>query len=87
MNELHTIFLRLAPTDIALVKFVFESYESVAIVRTLDRHAAVIVALINPDFATVARGILDDLHTRVAMEEIPRPDDIGDDWLLPLLDE
>ena len=42
---------------------------------------------INPDFATVARGILDDLHTRVAMEEIPRPDDIGDDWLLPLLDE
>ena len=73
MSELQPIFLRLAPIDIALVKFVFESYEGVAVVRTVDRRAAVIVALVSRDFLAVARGILDDLHTRIALEEIPPP--------------
>jgi len=81
------IFLRLAAVDIALVKFVFESYEEVAVVRTLDRRAAVIVALVSDDFVSVARGILADLHGRIPLEEIPRPDDAGEDWLLALMDE
>jgi hypothetical protein len=66
------IFLRLAAVDIALVKFVFESYEEVAVVRTLDRRAAVIVALVSEDFLAVARGILADLQTRIPLDEIPR---------------
>ena len=40
---LDVFFLRLAPPDIAFVKFVFESYEGVAVVRTLDRGEAVVV--------------------------------------------
>ena len=79
------IFLRLAPVDIALVKFVFESYEEVGIIRTLDRNVATIVALISADFLADGRAILADLQTRVAIEEIPPPPDAGDDWLLPLL--
>jgi hypothetical protein len=81
------IFLRVAPVDIALVKFVFESYEEVAVVRTLDRKAAIIVALVSEDLLAVARGILADLQTRVPLEEIPRPIDAGDDWLLAIMDE
>jgi hypothetical protein len=81
------IFLRLAPIDIALVKFVFESYEGVGIVRTIDRHAATIVALISPDFLDVAHAILADLQARIALEEIPPPPGAGEDWLLPLLDD
>jgi len=46
---LEPIFLRVAPTDIALIKFLFESYEGVAVVRTVDRRAAVIVALVSRD--------------------------------------
>ena len=84
---METIFLRLAPADIALVKFLFESYEGVAIVRTVDRRAAIIVALVSRDFLSVARAILDDLHTRIAIEEIPPPAGAGEDWLLCLLDE
>ena len=52
------IFIEVAPTDIALLKFLFESYEGVAVVRTLDKRKAVIVALVSRDFEDVARGML-----------------------------
>jgi len=81
------IFLRLAPADIALVKFLFESYEGVAICRTVDRRAAIIVALVSSDFLAAAHAILDDLRSSVAVEEIPPPSDAGEDWLLRLLDD
>jgi hypothetical protein len=87
MSELHPIYLRLAAIDIALVKFLFESYEEVAVVRTIDRHAAVIVVLVCPDYLPVARAILADLHARIAMEEIERPVEDSDDWMMRLLDE
>lgn len=87
LGGLKPIFLRVAPVDIALVKFLFESYEGVAIVRTVDRHAAVIVALVSGDFLDVARGILADLRTRVGIEEIPPPPAAGEDWLLQLLEK
>ena len=85
MGDLEPIYLRVAPLDIAQVKFLFESYEGVAIVRTVDRRAAVIVALVSRDFLDVARAILADLRTRIAIEEIAPPDEVGDDWLMRLL--
>jgi len=87
MEHLEPIYLRVAPVDIALVKFLIESYEGVAIVRTVDRHAAIIVALVSRDFLAVARAILADLHTRIAIEEIPPPPEAGEDWLLRLLED
>jgi len=76
------IYLQLAPADIALVKFLFEAYEEVGIVRTLDRHAAVIVVLVVADFLPVARAILDDLYARMTLTEIPAPPQPLDDWLM-----
>jgi hypothetical protein len=87
MEYLEPVFLRLAPVDIALVKFLFESYEGVAVVRTVDRRAAIIVALVSRDFLAVARAILVDLQTRIVIEEIPPPPQAGEDWLLRLLED
>jgi hypothetical protein len=81
-GDVHTIFLRLQPRDIALAKFLFESYEDVAIVRTLDRATAVIVVLAVPDFAAAARAITDELCDMVECEIVPPPPDAGGDWLL-----
>lgn len=67
------IFLRVPPVDIAYVKFIFESYEGVAIVRTVDRAAAVIVLLVAPDFAGEARRILAGIRDEVAWEELEPP--------------
>lgn len=80
--ELHEIYLAIRPEDIAYIKFIFESYEGVGILRTVDRKKAVIVLLIVDDFRTVARSILDSLKNEISFAEISRPADLGDDWLL-----
>ncbi len=80
--DLHEIYLELRPEDIAYVKFIFESYEGVGIIRTVERKKAVIVLLVVDDFLNVARSILDSCQKEVPLMEIPRPDNIGDDWLL-----
>jgi hypothetical protein len=67
------VYLRLPPADIAYVKFVFESYEGVAVVRTVDRAAAVIVLLIAADLEDEARAILESLRGEVAWQEIAPP--------------
>jgi hypothetical protein len=84
-NGLQPIFLRVTPADIALIKFIFESYEGVAVVRTLDRHDAIIVVLVSEDFLDVARQIIVSLREQVSFDEIPPPNGAGEDWLLSLL--
>lgn len=82
-----TLYLRLDAADIAFVKFLFEAYEEVAIVRTVDRAAAVIVLLIAPDFLAVARAILADIGRTVRFEETPPPALPVDDWLMRELED
>jgi hypothetical protein len=80
--HLDEIYLEIRPEDVAYVKFIFESYEGVGIVRTVERKKAVIVLMIVDDFLSVARSILTSLKNEVPLNEIPRPADIGEDWLL-----
>ena len=82
---LEVLFLRVAPRDIALIKFVFESYEGIAVVRTLDKRSAIIVVLVAEDFSDVARGALASLAEEVRIEEITAPPEAEDDWLLKVL--
>jgi len=85
-RHLSLFYLQLAPQDIALVKFLFESYEEVGIVRTVDRQTAVIVVLVLEDFVSEARAILDDLHACIAFVEIAAPPLPVDDWLMREID-
>ena len=77
------IYLSLPPREIAYVKFIFESYEGVAVVRTLDRHAATLVVLVAPDFLPAARAAIDALVAEAACHEIPAPPGFDGDWLGP----
>jgi Domain of unknown function (DUF4911) len=67
------IFLRVPRAEIAYIKFVFESYEGIAVVRTLDRHAALLAVLAAPDFETSARAIVRALASEAGCEEVPAP--------------
>jgi hypothetical protein len=80
--ELQEIYLETPPEHIAYIKFIFESYEEVGLIRTVDRKQAIIVLLAAPDFAVVAREILLSLKQEVPLEEIPRPSDVSADWLM-----
>lgn len=80
--DLREIYLEIRPEDIAYVKFIFESYEGVGIIRTVDRKKAVIVLLVVEDFLDVARAVLASLKNEVPLAETSRPEEIGDDWLL-----
>jgi hypothetical protein len=80
--ELHPVYLQTPPEQIAYIKFIFESYEDIGIIRTVDRKQAIIVLLAVKDFIGAARAILEALKQEVPLVEIPRPADLTDDWLM-----
>jgi len=81
MTDLCEIFLEIRPEDIAFLKFILESYESVGIVRTIDQKKSIVVLLVANDFKTTAQFILDSLRKEVQLTEVPRPQNVEDDWL------
>jgi len=85
--NLHEIYFELRPEDIAYVKFIIESYEVIGLIRTIDRKKAIIVVLIVEDFLAVGRSLMDSLRSEIELTEIPRPVDVGDDWLMTELAE
>ncbi len=82
VKDLCEIYVRLAPQDIAYLKFIFESYETVGFLRTIDPRQATLVVFLVPDFTEVGLRILDSVAREIDIERIPRPADLGDDWLV-----
>ena len=80
--DMQAIYLEILPEHIAYIKFIFESYEEVGIIRTVERKKAIIVLLAMRDFHATARGILASLKRDIPFAEIPRPADVTDDWLM-----
>ena len=80
--DLHEIYLEIPPEHIAYIKFIFESYEEVGLIRTVDRKKAIIVLLAMHDFLDTARGILGSIKRDVPVTEIPRPADMAVDWFM-----
>jgi hypothetical protein len=81
-GDIVPFLLRLDPRDVALVKFVIESYEGVGIVRTIDRKAAIIVVLAVPDALAHVHAILESLRHLIEWQEVAAPVE-PQDWLLP----
>ncbi len=75
-------FLEVEPPAIAMVKFLFESYEDIGIVRTLDRHRAVIVLLAAPDFVDDVEAILAELVASGGARRVAAPPEADGDWLM-----
>ena len=80
--QLRDIYLEIPPENIAYIKFIFESYEEVGLIRTVERKKAIIVLLAMEDFLETAREILDSIKKDIPIVEIPRPADVTDDWLM-----
>lgn len=81
MRDVVPIYLSLPAREIAYVKFVFESYEGVAVVRTLDRRAATLVVLAVPDLEAQARAVVADMVADGVCVETGPPPGFDGDWL------
>jgi len=79
---MQAIYLEIAAEHIAYIKFIFESYEEVGIIRTVEKKRAVIALLAMDDFIDAARAILAAIEKEIPLREIPRPAEIEDDWFM-----
>ena len=77
-SDIVELYLHLPPGDIAYVKFIFESYEGIAVTRTIDRTAAVIVLLVAADLEDEARAILASIRDEVPWRAVDPPPAPGD---------
>lgn len=66
-------YYRVDRRRISLIKFIFEAYEGVAVVTTMDAKAGVIFLTVAPGCETVARDVMADLSRNVMIESCNPP--------------
>jgi hypothetical protein len=86
MQDVVPVFLVVPRPEIGYVKFLFESYEGVAVLRTIDRRNGVLVVLAVPDFLPQVRLVVAALAEEIGCREIEAPAGM-DDLLGPDLGE
>lgn len=64
------VYLRLAPRDLAYFKFILETYDNLAYLSVVDRHAAIAQIVYTKGMAREVREFLDGMHQEVAFTEI-----------------
>ncbi|MEW6377747.1 MAG: DUF4911 domain-containing protein [Thermodesulfobacteriota bacterium] len=68
--DTHSIYLRLHRQDIAYFKFIIESYEGMAVVRTKDPHEAVVELMVAPGWEREVDEVLEGLRKEITIESI-----------------
>jgi len=63
-------YLRLRRKDIAYFRFIIESYEGMAIVRTIDPYEAVVELMVAPGWEEDAEKVLEGLRKEILIEPI-----------------
>ncbi len=64
-------YLRLRRKDIAYFKFIIESYEGMAIVRTKDPYEAVVELMVAPGWEKDVDDVLEGLRKEIPIELLP----------------
>ena len=63
-------FLRVRRGDIAYFKFIIESYEGMAVVRTKDAHEAVVELMVAPGWEKDVEEVLEGLRKEIPIKPI-----------------
>lgn len=82
-NDIVAVYLRVPRHEIAYVKFIFESYEDIAVCRTLDAQLATLAIIAVPDFAAQVERVTAALEAEGVCARIPRPEGEAADVLGP----
>lgn len=63
-------FYRVDRKKIAFIKFIFEAYEGIAVISTIDRFKGIITLHIPPGCETDVKAVVDDLKQDLLIEEM-----------------
>jgi len=63
-------YFRLRREDIAYFKFIIESYEGMAVVRTKDRHEAIVELMVAPGWEKDLEEVLEGLREEMMIEPL-----------------
>jgi hypothetical protein len=69
-------YYRVDRDGIALLKFILESYDNAAVMRTIDERGSVIELFVSPGFLLEVEAVIDEYRDELNIQEISRPDDL-----------
>lgn len=69
-NKIVKKVLKLKRKDISYIKFLFEGYEGLGIVTTIDKSKSLIEISMMPDFVSDINEILDALREEIIFQEV-----------------
>jgi hypothetical protein len=64
------LFFRVDRRRVNLVRFIFEAYEGLAVVTTLDAAKGIVALAVSPGCTDMARSIMTDLSRNIMMEPL-----------------
>jgi hypothetical protein len=65
-------YFRLHRKDIAYFKFIIESYEGMAVVRTEDPHVAIVELMVAPGWEKDVEEVLKGLREEIPIEDLSK---------------
>jgi hypothetical protein len=65
-----SLLIQIPPHEIAYLNFVFESYEGVAAVRTIDPQKGIVELMVAPHYQEEIEEILKDLSEEFPIQEV-----------------
>ncbi len=68
--DTHSKYFRVQRKDIAYFKFIIESHEGMAVVRTIDPHEAIVELMIAPGWEEDVEEVLGGLRREISIETI-----------------
>jgi hypothetical protein len=69
-----SLFIQIPPEEIAFLSFILESYEGVAIARTMDPHQGLMELMVSPDYEEEMKEILKDLGKQFPIKVVGKSD-------------
>jgi len=64
-------YFRVRRKDIAYFKFIIESYDGMAVIRTKDPHEAIVELMVAPGWEKDLEEVLEGLRKEIVIESLP----------------
>lgn len=69
-------YYRINRDGIAMFKFILESYDNAAVMRTVDRRGSIIELRVSPGFLSDVEAVIAEYRDELNIREVERPEDL-----------